>query len=140
MYGQVIFCLFLVGFSMMAGSWHTSPGRRAALRLGSPRRRSAAGGRAPGVRKSCPGYDRPVPRSLAAGWLGWSDVSLTLSIVLFSTFPLWPSSAPGCPSGCEGGGMEQIQRKTAPGAGLEGRRTGRQVDTCCGGGCTCPAR
>ena len=74
MYGQVIFCLFLVGFSMMAGSWHI---------LARPEELRSA--RA--VWKAARATQTALFLGLlAAGWLGWSDVSLTLSIVLFFYF------------------------------------------------------
>ena len=75
--GQVIFCLFLVGFSMMAGSWHTlarDDERSQEIELRA-------------VWKAARATQTALFLGLlAAGWLGWSDVSLTLSIVLFFYF------------------------------------------------------
>lgn len=88
MYGQVIFCLFLVGFSMMAGSWHTlaRPEELRSAWVARDDERSRRSSSGPCGR--LPGLPRPALflGLLAAGWLGWSDVSLTLSIVLFFYF------------------------------------------------------
>ena len=87
-YGQVIFCLFLVGFSMMAGSWHTlaRPEELRSARVARDDERSQEI-ELRAVWKAARATQTALFLGLlAAGWLGWSDVSLTLSIVLFFYF------------------------------------------------------
>ena len=88
MYGQVIFCLFLVGFSMMAESWHTlaRPEELRSARVARDDERSQEI-ELRAVWKAARATQTALFLGLlAAGWLGWSDVSLTLSIVLFFYF------------------------------------------------------
>ena len=87
-YGQVIFCLFLVGFSMMAESWHTlaRPEELRSARVARDDERSQEI-ELRAVWKAARATQTALFLGLlAAGWLGWSDVSLTLSIVLFFYF------------------------------------------------------
>ncbi len=87
-YGQVIFCLFLVGFSMMAGSWHilARPEELRSARVARDDERSQEI-ELRAVWKAARATQTALFLGLlAAGWLGWSDVSLTLSIVLFFYF------------------------------------------------------
>lgn len=75
-YGQVIFCLFLVGFSMMAESWHTLARPEELRSAGWPRddeRSQEIELRA--VWKAARATQTALFLGLlAAGWLGWSDV------------------------------------------------------------------
>ena len=87
-YGQVIFCLFLVGFSMMAGSWHilARPEELRSARVARDDERSQEI-ELRAVWKAARATQTALFLGLLeAGWLGWSDVSLTLSIVLFFYF------------------------------------------------------
>ena len=143
-YGQVIFCLFLVGFSMMAGSWHTlarPEELRSAWVARDDERSQEIELRA--VWKAARATQTALFLGLlAAGWLGWSDVSLTLSIVLF--FLLFRSGRlprPAVQADVRVAGWNRYRGRPAAWSWSWGRRTGASRWTpCCGGGCTCPAR
>ena len=64
-YGQVIFCLFLVGFSMMAGAGTPSPGRRSCAPPGWPATTSAARRSSSGPWGRLPGLPRPPCSSVS---------------------------------------------------------------------------
>ncbi len=143
MYGQVIFCLFLVGFSMMAGSWHTlaRPEELRSARVARDDERSQE--IEPGPWEGCPGYpDRPVPRSPGgrmARLVGCLPDPVHRAV--FSTFPLCRLPRPAVQADVRVAGWNRYRGRPAAWSWSWGRRTGASRWTpCCGGGCTCPAR
>ena len=83
-YGQVIFALFIAGFAMKTWSWHTLTRpeelHSAQVALNDERSQEIE---LRAVEKAAQATHIALLLGLlVTGWLGWSDVSLTLAVVL----------------------------------------------------------